>query len=258
MILRRVIQHVKAQDWTAIVIDLAIVVIGVFIGIQVSNWNEVRQDRARAREYEARIRDDLRDELGSIDSRVRFYTDLRTRLEHVIAGLNGPSDTIDEQFLIDAYLASNISNVRQFDDTYRELNSSGELGLIADQRTRAALARHYADVVARMQTLNGVTGYREQLRTQMPFDIQRRIRTACLKVVEGKLAMVDLVAVQGCDPGLDAADIRRGAAALAPSGRVGTGLANTANRLVSDFDQRVENLATVRRDIVSLLRTMER
>ena len=35
MILRRVIQHVKKQEWTAIWIDLMIVVVGVFIGIQV-------------------------------------------------------------------------------------------------------------------------------------------------------------------------------------------------------------------------------
>ena len=40
MLLRRVIEHVKAQNWTAIALDFFIVVLGVFIGIQVSNWNE--------------------------------------------------------------------------------------------------------------------------------------------------------------------------------------------------------------------------
>jgi hypothetical protein len=42
MLLRRIIEHVKVQNWTAIVIDFVIVVVGVFIGIQVSNWNEGR------------------------------------------------------------------------------------------------------------------------------------------------------------------------------------------------------------------------
>jgi hypothetical protein len=50
MILRRVIQHVKKQEWTAIWIDLVIVVVGVFIGIQVSNWNAARADEVRAKE----------------------------------------------------------------------------------------------------------------------------------------------------------------------------------------------------------------
>ncbi len=42
MILRRMIQHVKAQNWTAVALDFVIVVVGVFIGIQVSNWNDAR------------------------------------------------------------------------------------------------------------------------------------------------------------------------------------------------------------------------
>lgn len=45
MLLRRIIEHVKAQNWTAIAIDFVIVVVGVFIGIQVSNWNDARVTR---------------------------------------------------------------------------------------------------------------------------------------------------------------------------------------------------------------------
>lgn len=37
MMLRRVIEHVKNQQWTAVGIDFVIVVIGDFVGIQVSN-----------------------------------------------------------------------------------------------------------------------------------------------------------------------------------------------------------------------------
>jgi len=37
MLLRRVIQHFRQQEWTAIGIDFLIVVVGVFMGIQVSN-----------------------------------------------------------------------------------------------------------------------------------------------------------------------------------------------------------------------------
>ena len=64
MILRRVIQHVKNQEWTAIWIDLVIVVVGVFIGIQVANWNEDRAIRnAEARHLEE-IAEDLRADIA--------------------------------------------------------------------------------------------------------------------------------------------------------------------------------------------------
>jgi hypothetical protein len=47
MILSRVIEHLKQQHWTAIVIDFVIVVIGVFIGLQVQEWSNRLEDRRR-------------------------------------------------------------------------------------------------------------------------------------------------------------------------------------------------------------------
>lgn len=40
MLLRRITEHVKVQNWFAVGLDFIIVVVGVFIGIQVSNWND--------------------------------------------------------------------------------------------------------------------------------------------------------------------------------------------------------------------------
>jgi len=48
MIFRRVSEHVKAQNWMAIVIDFVIVVLGVFIGLQVQDWSQRRADQERA------------------------------------------------------------------------------------------------------------------------------------------------------------------------------------------------------------------
>jgi hypothetical protein len=47
MILRRLVAHLKDQHWTGVFIELVIVVLGVFIGMQVSNWNEARVEQAR-------------------------------------------------------------------------------------------------------------------------------------------------------------------------------------------------------------------
>ena len=47
MLLRRISKHVKDQNWFAVLIDFAIVVVGVFIGLQVANWNEARSENER-------------------------------------------------------------------------------------------------------------------------------------------------------------------------------------------------------------------
>ncbi|MEL6859626.1 MAG: hypothetical protein AAGJ84_11055 [Pseudomonadota bacterium] len=45
MLLRRITKHVKDQNWFAVGLDFAIVVVGVFIGLQVANWNEARVEQ---------------------------------------------------------------------------------------------------------------------------------------------------------------------------------------------------------------------
>ncbi|MFK8032411.1 MAG: hypothetical protein AB8G18_19480 [Gammaproteobacteria bacterium] len=55
MLLRSITKHIKDQNWFAVALDFFIVVIGVFIGIQVANWNEVRAERARGENIKSRL-----------------------------------------------------------------------------------------------------------------------------------------------------------------------------------------------------------
>ncbi|MBO6689340.1 MAG: hypothetical protein JJ931_12855 [Henriciella sp.] len=62
MILRRVTQHVKDQNWFAVGLDFMIVVIGVFFGIQVANWNDARTNEYRESEILETIYDELQED----------------------------------------------------------------------------------------------------------------------------------------------------------------------------------------------------
>ena len=59
MLLRRIIEHVKTQNWTAVGLDFVIVVVGVFIGIQVSNLNDARETREMSDNFAERLATDL-------------------------------------------------------------------------------------------------------------------------------------------------------------------------------------------------------
>ena len=48
MIVRRLSDSIRRQNWFTVLVEIVIVVIGVFLGIQVSNWNE---GRAHHRDY---------------------------------------------------------------------------------------------------------------------------------------------------------------------------------------------------------------
>ncbi len=66
MILRRIIAHFRKQEWTAIALDFFIVVVGVFMGIQLGNWNDTRGEDRRAELLKVRLIDEF--------SRIEDYT----------------------------------------------------------------------------------------------------------------------------------------------------------------------------------------
>ena len=59
MLLRRVIEHVKAQNWTAVALDFVIVVVGILIAFQITEWSSQRGDRLRERQIVADMLADL-------------------------------------------------------------------------------------------------------------------------------------------------------------------------------------------------------
>lgn len=73
MLLRRIKQHVANENWFAVCVDFVIVVIGVYVGIEVSNWNEARQEDDRAQEYLERIRADLVSDQDAAVARREFW-----------------------------------------------------------------------------------------------------------------------------------------------------------------------------------------
>lgn len=74
MILRRIVEHLKQQHWTAFAFELAIVVFGVFIGLQADNWNDGRRERARERDYLQGIAADLSESIKSIKHSIDLDT----------------------------------------------------------------------------------------------------------------------------------------------------------------------------------------
>ena len=61
MILRRIKAHIEKENWFAVGIDFLIVVVGVFIGLQVANWNAEREERALETVYMKRLHQEIID-----------------------------------------------------------------------------------------------------------------------------------------------------------------------------------------------------
>ena len=147
MILRRVIAHVRKQEWTAIGIDFVIVVFGVFFGIQVANWNELRVEEARAQAYLERIRGNLESDVLSIGRREVLWRKVIDYGKRAIryAETGELVDGSAWKSVLAFYQASQLWQWVTLDSTYQEMRSGGELGLIRDQVLRNAMSQYYLE-----------------------------------------------------------------------------------------------------------------
>ncbi len=179
MILRSITKHVRDQNWFAVGLDFLIVVVGVFIGIQVANWNDARVDEGRARAYLERIGLDLDADLATLADRKGFWHQVsrygETGLRYARTGT--ADDTSHWAVLLAYFQASQVAEFITAQATYDELRSAGDLELIRNLEIRNALASYYnfgaaATVVERPE-------YRVHVRGLIPMDIQSYIWDSC-------------------------------------------------------------------------------
>lgn len=202
MILRRITEHVKAQNWFAVAIDFVIVVVGVFIGLQVNNWNEARGERVRSRDYLSRIRAELVADITELERHRGLWQEVANEgyaaVSYAETGARGGATDWE---MLRSFLHASQSNQLSFaDTTYSELRSAGELRLIADADLRSALADYYVLVAARRGGLGPyqmLPEYREMVRGRMRSDIMRYYWQACYQQAAGVTALIDCPAPEG-------------------------------------------------------------
>ena len=180
MILRRVIQHFRKQEWTAIGIDFLIVVVGVFMGIQVSNWNQAQSDKSAGEKFTERLKSDLVVEAWNYAALIEYLVDVQSNTDKTLAGLQGTSDISDEQLLIAAYRATQFNaGVRQR-TTYDELISTGKIGFIADKNLVNTASLIYGTIILDQIRDEGVnSAYRVTFRKTLPPPIQDSVSQHC-------------------------------------------------------------------------------
>ncbi|MGF1543294.1 MAG: hypothetical protein ACFB00_02090 [Parvularculaceae bacterium] len=156
MLLRKISKHLAAQNWLAVALDFFIVIIGVFIGLQLSNWNEARANRASEARYLRELSADLSADLKEIRAGFRS-TELRLAISAKIlqqaqpayavpVGAQGASADLDlpERFENRALAALvSTSFVTGQDHTFDELVQSGNLGVLSDRRLSKRLSEYY-------------------------------------------------------------------------------------------------------------------
>jgi hypothetical protein len=152
MILRRLATALREQNWFTVILEILIVVVGIYIGLQADAWMSAKQDRALENEYLERLVADMEESIVAQRNNIQTF-DVGTASIDYIAQLqrSGTFDGVNEDRLFQGlnnvgWVAPPTTNMI----TIRELQSTGNIALIRDVSVRMAIGqfeRSYANAV---------------------------------------------------------------------------------------------------------------
>ena len=190
MILRHLAQNLKEQNWTAIVIEFVLLVAGVFLGIQVANWNEERQLAGRERAYLHQLRLEIEENTQSYAEKHAFYAKVYASAERLRLFIEADEPCTDDcwPLLVDSFYASQWRDLQVnravFDEMIR-------LGMPRDPALRAMLEDYYVQFGAIDAVSRELPAYRQRTRSILPPPVQTYLWQACHRIDGAKEFLAD-------------------------------------------------------------------
>jgi hypothetical protein len=254
MAVHRFWDHVAKHNWFAAGIDLAIVVIGVFLGLQANNWNQNRLDRRRGEEYRQRLIDDLEANEEDFRQRASYYQQVHDLGYRALVDMRRSNSRDTVAFLLDAFKAANILPRSTRRATYQEIVSAGAMGSLGDEVIRQKIMVYYSGLDMTDALTAAVPAYRDRLRSVMPFEIQRAILADCPELDrEDKQGRPDVFLNASCRPELDA----EAAASAVSKIRSAEGMQLDLTRSLMDDESKISQFQTMQRAAARLRAALE-
>lgn len=144
MILHKLGAAIRRQDWFQVVIEIFIVIVGIFLGLQVQEWYEAQEDRDQEAKYLTQLHDEVEEielRYGSfisiIDERVAVLENILTNYSE-----NGTFNNFGHAdcnvMLVSHVLTNFISPIT----TIKELETSGRSQIIQSDEIRNLMVQH--------------------------------------------------------------------------------------------------------------------
>ena len=180
MLLRSITKHVKDQNWFAVALDFFIVVVGILIAFQITNWNEDRALTKRTNKLVERLETDFGTDvwlaIGLHNYHKQVYEDALLALDDI----TGRRPLSDEAFLISAYRATQFNRFNQSTSIYDELVSTGGLELVVKTEIGALASIFYeTTLLSDYEKFGQSSDYRNIFRGAVPINVQLAVGNAC-------------------------------------------------------------------------------
>ncbi len=188
MIFRRIAEAFRTRDWFTFCIEFAIVVAGVFIGIQVANWNDARKFAAQEQSYLGQLREEIQSNHHVVELRMRYTAEVIAAGQRAWAWLDGDGDcgsAADRaELLVDFFHSSQVWGSSILLAKYRELE---RLGFPSDPAVREPVQEYYLFVQDGSFVNEFTPAYRETIRGHISPAAFRHLWGTCHAIVSGQI-----------------------------------------------------------------------
>ncbi|GAB5413399.1 MAG: hypothetical protein Cons2KO_10020 [Congregibacter sp.] len=178
MILARFSSAIRSHNWFTALIELVLLIVGIFFGFQLDRWNDERLDRESANEYRLQLIADLEVERSDITSLIKYHESVRDYAEVALSAWDEQPAVEPADLIVALYQASNILPFTSARGAYDALSTNGLIDLIGDIGLRSRLAAYYGQ--ATNEVFQEEKRYRRELRGVMPIRVQRRVLDTCI------------------------------------------------------------------------------
>lgn len=186
MILARITNAVRQQNWFAVAIEFVVVVAGVVIGFAVTGWAERQAENARADVYLDRLMSDLETNEMRFTHAYSFREQVRDLGMEALSYASGEAQPPNAWRVILTYFnASQAGGAEPVDATYREMLATGDLDLVRSAELRGMLAAYYSST-GFSEITDSLPAYRETVRGIIPIDMQSYIWENCWRSIVGR------------------------------------------------------------------------
>ena len=237
--------------------EIVLVVIGILIALQVNNWNENRIAKKDSQNYHDRLIEDLLSEKLILKERLDYYILVQDHAKKLVGDLLNQPDLLGEEFIINAYQASQQWKYRNVRDTYDELISTGNIKLIPNQYLRKRIGGYYDETDIYIQVWYAETDYRGLARRHIPFEVQKKIQQACEIWTNTDQQIGGNAIIENCDPRLSTEEIEQSLALLNQNNQLyNNDFLISANRQVSDLELKIGLYRRKMNGTIELLKLM--
>jgi hypothetical protein len=159
MLLRRMTQHIKEQNWIAVGIDLVVVIVGIFLAFQLERLYETRRIQSQEGQHLQSLLSDFQEEKEYLEWMIDRYATAKAAVDELIRLSPEDAEQLSNNEFYELVAESQrMGSVEPRRRTYDTLVATGAIESLTDEVLQTELGAYFAFVESHSDARSNWTG----------------------------------------------------------------------------------------------------